>query len=222
MSREVLAWHFSNGRLGYDPYDKIEPGYIYEARGKLALCSWGLHGSVDPLDALVYAKGNIVSRTRHTGEILRGRDKICSAEREHLWVKDVSIELRLFACWCVRNTPLHDGRKVWDLLADERSRNAVVVAERFAVGEANTRELLAAKDEAWGAAEAAAVDAAWAAAWAAASSSAAHVARASASAAAWDVAAIRARVAAWDAARGAQRKQFKKVLCAAKNREESK
>src|ERR1019366_768561 len=45
-------------------------------------------------------------------------------------------KLRLFACWCVRNTPIGNGMTTWDLLTDERSRNAVVVAERFAVGKA--------------------------------------------------------------------------------------
>ena len=79
---------------------------------------------------------------------------------------------RLFAVWCCREMPLHDGRKMWDLLTDERSRNAVDVAERFANGKATQEELAAA----WGAARAAARDAAraaawdaaWAAAWAAA------------------------------------------------------
>jgi hypothetical protein len=45
-------------------------------------------------------------------------------------------ELRLFACWCVR--------QVWHLLADERSRNAVVIAERFANEGATKKELRAA------------------------------------------------------------------------------
>jgi hypothetical protein len=87
--------------------------------------------------------------------------------------------MRLFACWCVRNTPLEDGRKVWDLLTDDRSRNAVAVAERFANSEATGSELHAAwdaardaaRDAAWDAAGVAARDAAWVArdaAWAAA------------------------------------------------------
>ena len=49
--------------------------------------------------------------------------------------------IRLFACWCVRNTPISNSQTVWDLLTDERSRNAVIVAERFANGEATIDEL---------------------------------------------------------------------------------
>lgn len=65
--------------------------------------------------------------------------------------------LRLFTCWCVR--------QVWHLLTDERSRNAVEVAERYARGEASRDELAAASDAAWAAAWAATSDAARAAAW---------------------------------------------------------
>ena len=60
---------------------------------------------------------------------------------------------RLFACWCVRETPLADGRKVWNLLTDPRSRTAVEVADRYAAGQATLEELDAACD--------AACDAAW-------------------------------------------------------------
>ena len=60
--------------------------------------------------------------------------------------------LRLFAVWCVRETPLADRRKVFDLLMDERSKNAVVVAEKHATGRATTQELAAARDAAGAAA----------------------------------------------------------------------
>jgi hypothetical protein len=103
--------------------------------------------------------------------------------------------LLLFACWCVR--------QVWHLLTDDRSRNAVEVAERFAVGKATVDELSAAFAAAWAARAAAwaASAAAWAD-WAAsddawATGDAARAARA----AAWAVSA--AASAASDAARAA-------------------
>ena len=92
--------------------------------------------------------------------------------------------LRLFGCWSVR--------KVWHLLTDERSRNAVIVAERFADGKATEEELAAARV----AASAAVSGAAWAA------SDASDAARDAAGDAAGD-AARGASDAAWDAACGA-------------------
>lgn len=56
--------------------------------------------------------------------------------------------LRLFACWCVRETKISDGRKVWDLLVDERSRRAVEVAEQYAKGNATYGELKVARKDA--------------------------------------------------------------------------
>ena len=112
-------------------------------------------------------------------------------------------KLRLFACWCVRNTKLADGRTVWDLLTDERSRKAVEVAEAFACGEATQEELDAARDAAY---------AAWSAAYAEYAAYAAYAAyaeyAAGAAGAAWSAAyAAWSAGAAGDAAGAAARKQ---------------
>ena len=99
----------------------------------------------------------------------------CDAPQWMLWLLDHLNVLdrarnRKFACRCVRETPLADGRKVWDLLTDARSRAAVECAERHAEGQATDEELAAAwaaAVAAWAAARAAgaaAGDAAWAAA----------------------------------------------------------
>ena len=76
-------------------------------------------------------------------------------------VKGHDRDLRLYAVWC--------ARQVEHLMKDQRSRNALDVAERHANGLATDEELdaacAAARDAAWDAARAAARDAARAAAW---------------------------------------------------------
>jgi hypothetical protein len=74
-----------------------------------------------------------------------------------------SSTLRKLVCRFVRETPLLDGRKVWDLLTDERSRKAVEIASEYADGKATGDELKAARDAAASAARAAATEAAEAA-----------------------------------------------------------
>ena len=87
-------------------------------------------------------------------------------------------EWRLYAVWC--------ARQVEHLMTDERSRNALNVAEQYANGQATDEEFASAWDAAWAAASAAraAASAASAAAWAAA----------------WAAAGVAAWAAAWDAA----------------------
>ena len=92
-------------------------------------------------------------------------------------------EMRLFAVECARS--------VQHLMLDQRSIDALDVAERFANKLATIEELTAARAAAWDAARAAARAAAW------------DAARAAAWAAAWDAAGDAARDAAGDAARDA-------------------
>jgi hypothetical protein len=119
---------------------------------------------------------------------------------EHEWLRWTATRpgvfpdavLRKLACRFIRETPLSDGRKVWDLLPDKRSRNAVEVAEAYADGKATDGELQAARSAAYDAATVAAdaaadaaEDAAFAAAFAAAyaAAAAAYAARAAGDAA---------------------------------------
>jgi len=104
-------------------------------------------------------------------------------------VKGRDREIRLFGVWC--------ARQVQHLMTDQRSLDALDVAEAFSNGEATADQL----DAAWAAARDAAGDAAWAAARDAAGDAAGDAARAAAGAAARDA----ARAAAWDAAGDAAR-----------------
>ena len=174
MKNNILAWHFlpENGLTRFNKI-KVEPGVEIVHKGKLELCNSGLHASIKLDDALSFAPGPILCRVRCQGRVKRGDDKLVCSRRTVLWMLDASRVLRLWGCWCIRNTKLQDGRTVWDLLTDVRSRNAVEVAERFAVGEATENELAAA----WAAAWYAARDAAWYAAMAAARYAAMDAAR---------------------------------------------
>lgn len=124
-----------------------------------------------------------------------------------LWILDAidappdEKNLRLFAVWCARNTPLADGRKTSDLLTDPRSLNALDVAERFAHEQATKSEL----ESAWYAAYDAACDAARDATWYAARESARDAARYAARYAAHNAARYAAQYATWYAARDAAR-----------------
>jgi len=104
-------------------------------------------------------------------------------------------ELRLFACFCARQN--------WHLLTDERSRNAIEVAERFANGKATKEELKAAYVAAYDAAYDA-VAAAFDAVAARAAAVAAYAARVAARVA---DAAYADAAYAYDAARAAARKE---------------
>ena len=116
--------------------------------------------------------------------------------KDALWacctVPEHDREWRLFAVWC--------ARQVQHLMTDQRSHDAINVAERFALGAATKNELAAARDAARGAAFDAARGAAWSAAFDAAQD------------AAWFATFDAARGAEFDAARSAQTAQFLRVV----------
>ena len=61
---------------------------------------------------------------------------------------DAKILARKFACKCVRETMLPDGRRVWDLLSID-SRKAVETAESFILGKVSEEERLSVSAIAW-------------------------------------------------------------------------
>ena len=125
------------------------------------------------------------------------------------------------ALWCLRAGPQHASiwrmyavrcaRRVQHLLTDERSLQALNVAERHARGLATDEELAAAEDAAWAATWPAARDAAWAAARAAWAAAWANV---WAVWAAWDATQAAARDSARDAAWVEQTADFRAMLAA--------
>ncbi|MCK5504234.1 MAG: hypothetical protein KAJ10_03685 [Thermodesulfovibrionia bacterium] len=138
------------------------------------------------------------------------------------------------ALWCCRTSPEHHkewrtlalwcARQVEHLMTDKRSKDCLIVVEKYINSEATDEELAAARaaaedateDAAWAAAGAAAWAAAGAAAWAAtgaATGAAAWAATGAATGAAARAAAwAAARAAAWAAARAAQIDKFLEIV----------
>jgi hypothetical protein len=203
---KLLAWHFVAGnRMLRDGSLLVEPGYIYSigAEESVEMCEVGMHASRRAIDALQYAPGPVVCRVRLWGDVREDADRLVARHREVLWMADATRELHQFGVWCVRHTPLADGRTVWHVLSDLRSRRAVTMKESWLRGEATDSDLSAARSAAMSAAESAAMSAAMSAAESAANSAANSAAESAAQCAAWSAAESAAWSAAWSAARSA-------------------
>ena len=140
----------------YLPKDGQPGEWTPAVKGELIACENGYHGC-DAKHILDWANEQLFEAEAE--EVIWDDDKF--ACRRMRLVRKIEAwnqkNLRLFACWCVR--------QIWHLLTDERSKNAVEIAEKFANGEATKEELAAARDAAWDAARDAAWDAARDAAW---------------------------------------------------------
>ena len=195
-----------------------KPGkWMPAIEGEIVPCENGYH--LCRPDDLVLWLGPEIYEAEYKGDRVDGDYKIVVRQvrllrRVETWNERTARE---FACWCVR--------QIWHLLDDERSKNAVVVAEKYARGEATDEELDAACDAAWVAAwnaswtapVAAVVDAARVAAMAAGRAAVVDMATAAAMAAAAATAADMAT--AMDAARDAQTKHLLEVLEERDNRQ---
>ena len=171
LNTDGSCYHGGQGRW-YLP-DGENPGeWMPTLRGELEPCVKGYH--VLRVPDLVYWIGPALWTVEYEGDRIDGDDKVVVRKarilaRVETWNDRI---LRLFACDCAERVLSHAPNP------DPRSINAIIVARRFANGEATAAELLAAWDAAeaaaeaaaetaaWAAAEAAAWDAAWAAAWA--------------------------------------------------------
>ena len=125
----------------------------------LELCHNGYHAT-DAMHLLDWCNGNQLFEAEFGDQVINGDDKVVTNKMRLLrqvegWNDKT---LRLFACWCVREY-------CWDELDDERSKNAVIVSEKYANGDATIEELNSARYSARYAAWNAAGFAAWNAAW---------------------------------------------------------
>jgi hypothetical protein len=218
---EMKAWYFSGDdrRLRHGDGRKIALGVTHEIDGEPELCKHGLHGSIDILDALMYAPGTIVWRVELSGMTEKGDDKIAAQKRTYVAGGiDISDTLYEFARMCALDV-IH----LWDapavaveyLKTGNESLRAEALSAAWFAAEAAARSAAeaAARSAAWSVAEAAARSAAWsvaeAAVWTAARAAAWFAAEAAARSAAWSV----AEAAVWTAARAAvRRKQSLRLL----------
>src|SRR5574340_315928 len=175
MEPEILAWYFAkpDEKLAYGDGRKIAIGVVHEVDCTPKICSAGLHGSVNILDALNYAESTILYRVKISGEIDTSSDKICGKRREYLARYEVRDILRKFA----RKQALINIEKIKPYCSAE---NYTLIVKYLETGDEQRRAA------AWSAAESA-QSAAWSAAWSAAESaqSAARSAAQSAQSAAW-------------------------------------
>lgn len=128
---KVHAWHFTNG-MKYRDGTEMVVGQPCPHIENIKLCAIGYHASENIMDALGYAPGSYLSRTEHSGEIMRGGDKLCSQDRTPLWTIDATKILVAFALACEKSAKASAACAAAD--AAYAARAAARAAARFGVG----------------------------------------------------------------------------------------
>lgn len=126
----VLAWHFVGDKLRNG--DPVPPdGEWLEYRGQLSMCAAGLHASVHPFDALVYAPGSMLCRVECDGDIIHGDDKLVCSRRKIIARRNAAEGLRYFARMQVlslahfKKWDCSDAVLDWIMTGDDSLRRAV-------------------------------------------------------------------------------------------------
>lgn len=135
----LLGWHFlrDNCRLQFSPHTLVEPGQTLTVEPPLEMCRHGLHASMEPLDALLYAPGTIVCRVELSGKILQDYDKMCAEKRTVLWMADATLALHEFMCWCVNDV----AERIVPFALSEVAQSATEAKMAWVRGEIDDAEL---------------------------------------------------------------------------------
>lgn len=162
----TYAWHFTNGMQLRDGTPLEVRRYEYD--GDIRMCESGYHWSCDPMDALRYAPGFVLSRVCVDDIVEERYDKGVSRVREVIELHNVRDVILLWAA----DVAEHAVRRYYTGGSDAPQR-AIDTVRAYVRGEASERDCRRAADAAHAAARAtraayAVADAAYAAAGAAA------------------------------------------------------
>ena len=216
--KSVMGWWFCvNNKLPHGDDRKVEIGKTHIIKGEIIPCRNGLHLSTKIMDALSYAKGNIVYRVKGHGEVVPhdGNKFVCSKRTYIAGGINIEQTLRKFARMCAL-----DVINLWpapDVVVEYLKTGNVGLrgsARHSSWASARASAMDSAMDSAWASATASAtasaMDSAWDSAWASARASA------MAWASAWNSARASARAwamdSAWDSARKKQNKRLHKMV----------
>ena len=92
----MKAWHFIGDTLR-DGRPVPADGITLRHDGPLEMCEAGLHASLHPFDALIYAPGSTLCLVETGGETEHGPDKLVCMERTIIARMDAEPLLRYFA-----------------------------------------------------------------------------------------------------------------------------